>query len=290
MNRPLPSDEYIEQAHLFDSLAKQVLLELELQQPLQVLLQWLKQEVLATTKLPLAIDYMIAEIKHVGTIGTAFSKLSHYFSSFQTYLINEAESERGRFDIWQAFRILQQDAKLRASGASANAMFFFQFETLCRNRLSYDHGIEAMSRDFFYDPIWSAWILAVRHKIGWVDLTDLVYVHSQYYVDNESRRMEADIEPPQPLLFSEKEGRIALANRHKEPLFFFSSLQRHLGIPATPLVPKPSESARVVPRLVRDIERLEVRIRLLEEEQKQKGIDLSQFYEKYSKPPRSLDE
>ena len=105
MNRSLSTEEYIEQAHLFESLAKQVLLDVELQQPLQTLLQWLKQEVLATTKLPLAIDYMIAEIKHVGTIGTAFVKLSHYFSSFQTYLINEAESERGRFDIWQAFRI-----------------------------------------------------------------------------------------------------------------------------------------------------------------------------------------
>lgn len=290
MNRPLPSDEYIEQAHLFDSLAKQVMLELELQQPLQVLLQWLKQEVLATTKLPMAIDYMISEIKHVGTIGTAFQKLSHYFSSFQTYLINEAESERGRFDIWQAFRILQQDAKLRATGASQNAMFFFQFETLCRNRLSYDHGIEAMSRDFFYDATWSAWILSVRHKIGLVDLTDLVYVHSQHYVENESRRLQADIDPPEPLLFSDKEGRIAMANRHKEPLYFFSSLQRHLGIPATPLAPKPSESSRVLPKVVRDVERLEVRIRLLEEEQKQKGIDLSQFYEKYSKPPRSLDE
>ncbi|MBL8888861.1 MAG: hypothetical protein JNL67_02710 [Planctomycetaceae bacterium] len=290
MLRPLPSEEYVEQAHLFESLAKQVLLELELQQPLQALLQWLKQEVLATTKLPLAIDYMIAELKHVGTIGTAFTKLPHYFSTFQSYLINEAESERGRFDIWQAFRILHQDAKLRAAGTSPNAMFFFQFETLCRNRLSYDHGIEAMSRDFFYDPTWSAWILTVRHKIGLVDLTDLVYVHSQNYVDNESRRLDAEIETPTPLLFSDKEGRIALANRHKEPLFFFSSLQRHLGIPASPQAPKPSESARVLPKVVRDLERLEVRIRLLEEEQKQKGIDLSQFYEKYSKPPRHLDE
>jgi len=187
MSQLLPSDEYIEQAHLFASLAKQVLLEPELQQPLQVLLQWLKQEVLATAKLPMAIDYMIAELKHVGTISTAFAKLPHYFSSFQTYLISEAESESGRFDVWQAFRILQQDALLRAKPISPNAMFFFQFETLCRNRLSYDYGIEAMSRDVFYDKVWSEWILTVRHKIGIVDLTDLVYVHSAHYVENETR-------------------------------------------------------------------------------------------------------
>ncbi len=290
MPAALPVEEFVEQAYLFESLAKQVNLDPELQQPLQVLLQWLKQEVLATTKLPLAIDYMVAEIKRVGTIGTALVRLPHYFSTFQTYIINEAESERGRFDIWQAFRILHQEALLRSRDVSPTAMFFFQFETLCRNRLSYDYGIEAMAKDFFYDPTWSQWILAVRHKIGIVDLTDLVYVHSQHYVQNESRRLAAEIELPDPLLFSDKEGRIALANRHKEPLFFFSSLQRHLGIPATPLPPKPTESSRLVPKLVRDIERLEVRIRLLEEEQKQKGIDLSQFYEKYSKPPRSLDQ
>lgn len=286
----LPVEEFVEQAYLFESLAKQVHLDPELQQPLQVLLQWLQQEVLATTKLPLAIDYMVAEIKRVGTIGTALVRLPHYFSTFQTYIINEAESERGRFDIWQAFRILQQDALLRARDVPPTAMFFFQFETLCRNRLSYDYGIEAMAKDFFYDSTWSQWILAVRHKIGIVDLTDLVYVHSQNYVHNESRRLAAEIELPDPLLFSDKEGRIALANRHKEPLFFFSSLQRHLGIPATPLPPKPTDSSRLVPKLVRDIERIEVRIRLLEEEQKQKGIDLSQFYEKYSTSPRSLDQ
>lgn len=286
----LPVEEFVEQAYLFESLAKQVHLDPELQQPLQVLLQWLQQEVLATTKLPLAIDYMVAEIKRVGTIGTALVRLPHYFSTFQTYIINEAESERGRFDIWQAFRILQQDALLRARDVPPTAMFFFQFETLCRNRLSYDYGIEAMAKDFFYDSTWSQWILAVRHKIGIVDLTDLVYVHSQNYVHNESRRLAAEIELPDPLLFSDKEGRIALANRHKEPLFFFSSLQRHLGIPATPLPPKPTDSSRLVPKLVRDIERIEVRIRLLEEEQKQKGIDLSQFYERYSTSPRSLDQ
>jgi hypothetical protein len=290
MSDLLPTDEYIEQAHLFASLAKQVSVEPELQQPLQILLQWLKQEVLATAKLPLAIDYMIAELKHVGTIGTAFAKLPHYFAAFQTYLITEAESESGRFDIWQAFRILEQDALLRAKGTSPNAMFFFQFETLCRNRLSYDHGIGAMSRDRFYDPVWAEWILTVRHKIGIVDLTDLVYVHSRHYVENESRRLGSDVEEPKPLLFSEKEGRVALANRQKEPLFFFSSLQRHLGIPASPQPPKPTESSRLLPKVVRDLERLEVRIRLLEDEQRQKGIDLSQFYEKNTKPARPLDE
>lgn len=289
MKFSLPREEYVEQAHMFAALAKQVTLEPEMQQPLQVLLQWLKQEALATTKLPLAIDYLIGEIKHVGTIGTALAKLPHYFSTFQTYLINEAEAESGRFDIWQAFRILHRDAELRAEGAAPNAMFFFQFETLCRNRLSYDFGLEAMSKDTYYDKQWANWILNVRHKIGLVDLTDLVFIHSEHYVTQERQRLGEATASPDPLLFSEKEGRIALAHRHKEPLFFFSSLQRHLGFPASPQAPKPDESSRLLPRLQREIEKLEVRIRLLEEEQRQKGIDLSQFYERQPKPGRPID-
>lgn len=283
MTAILAAEEYVEQAYLFGALAKQFSAEGEQQQPLQTMLGWLKQEILATTKLPLAIDYLLAEIKHVGTMSTALSKLSHYFSAFQTYLISEAEREDGKFDIWQAFRILHEEAKLRSVNVAPNAMFFFQFETLCRNRLNYDYGLEAIARDPIYDAQWSAWIYSVRHKVSMVDITDLVYVHSEYYVANESRRLGSDFEVPVPLLFSEKEGRIALANRRKEPLFFFSNLQRHLNFPASPKPIKYQEQQNQLPKLMRQIERLETRIKLLEEEQRQHGIDLSQFYKKPTK-------
>lgn len=284
MSQRLSSEEYVEQAYLFNALAQRASEDPELQQPLQVMLGWLKQEILATTKLPMAIDYLIGEIKHVGTMSTSMSQLAHYFSPFQTYLVTMAEEEGGRFDIWQAFRILHQEAQLRSKDVSANALFFFQFETICRNRLSYDHGLEAMSRDPFYDETWSKWILASRHKIGIVDITDLVYVHSEFYVANEERRLQEQITRPDPILFSLKEGQIALANRQKEPLFFFSSLQRHLQIPASPRPKKTDDTQRKLPMLIKQIERMEVRIKLLEEEQRQKGIDLSQFYSKQTKP------
>lgn len=288
MAEMLAKEEYIEQAYLFRSLADQSTLEPELQQPLQTMLGWLKQEVLATTKLPMAIDFLIGEIKHLGTMSTSMARMPHYFAPFQTYLVQQAEEEGGRFDIWQAFRILQQEAELRARQVPANALFFFQFETLCRNRLSYDHGLEAMSRDPAYHLDWARWILSVRHKIGIVDITDLVYVHSAYYVINEQRRLQEEVTEPSPLLFSEKEGRVALANRHKEPLFFFSSLQRHLEIPASPRPRKADQSKNRLPTLIKQVERLEVRIKLLEEEQRQKGIDLAQFYSKPTKPDRSM--
>jgi len=288
MSAVLPIEEYVEQAYLFDALAKQFTADPELQRPIQTMLLWLKQEVLATTKLPMAIDYLVAEIKHVGTLSTAMAKMPHYFAPFQTYLIGAAEEESGRFDIWQAFRILHQEALLRSQKVNPTALFFFQFETLCRNRLGYDYGVEAMSRDPVYDTNWAKWVLAVRHKVGIVDITDLVYVHSELYVQNEGRRVGDSFQVPDPVLFSEKEGRIALANRRKEPLFFFSSLQRHLAFPATPRPPKIDEAKSLIPKMVRQIERLESRIRLLEEEQRSQGIDLSQFYEKPTKPKKDL--
>ena len=74
------------------------------------------------------------------------------------------------------------------------------------------------------------------------------------------------------MLFGEGEGRIALANRGKDPLLLFSALHRHLGYPEVPRPPKPDESPQLVPQLMRRVERLEARLKLVEEEMKG-GID-----------------
>ena len=98
----------------------------------------------------------------------------------------------------------------------------------------------------------------------------MIYVRSELY---RKTRKKAE----KPILFGEKEGRIALANRRKDPLYLFSALQRHLGYPAVPQ-PKPEDSQRyLLPALQRRIERLETRMGLLEEEHRG-GINLSRFY------------
>ena len=51
----LPQEEYVEQAYLFSSLSER----LKTNEPVQVLLHHIKQELLATTKLPMAVDYML---------------------------------------------------------------------------------------------------------------------------------------------------------------------------------------------------------------------------------------
>jgi hypothetical protein len=164
-------------------------------------------------------------------------------------------------------------------------MFFFQFETICQNHLDYDYGLRAMAGDGIYDEVWRKWILSIRHRVGLVDLADLVYVHSEHYVarrkkNSEFEDLDGDSEIPEVVLFGEKEGRIALANRGKEPMYLFSALQRQLNYPAVPRPTKKDPIDDLIPKMVKQLERLEMRTKLMEDEQRDRGIDLSQFYNK----------
>lgn len=275
----LDREEYVEQAYLFHSLNNRI----QSTDPVQEVLKHVRDEILTTTKLPMAIDYLLAELNHVGTMATAMKKLRHYFTDFQSYVVEAAEDERGRFDMSRALVILEHEARFRADHADPASIFFFQFEVLCRNRLDYDFGLQAMAADPLYNEAWKRWILTVRHRIGMVELPDLVYVHSEYYVRRQ-KEVGSPVPTPDPLLFGEKEGRIALANRKKEPLYLFSALQRQLGYPEVPQPKGPDPLVEQLPKIQRTLERLEVRLKLLEDEQRERGIDLTQFYGKDDLP------
>jgi hypothetical protein len=277
---PLDREEYVEQAYLFRALGERMSQNIATQD----LLASVREEILSTTKLPLAIDFMTSELKLNGVFSTAMAKLSHYFTPFQTFVVAQAEAERGRFDFAVAVEILQREADYRARNPAAQGMFLYQFETLSRNRLRYDHGLDAMAGDPLYDEDWREWLAVVRRQIGLVDLADMVYVRSQYYLKQRQREGFSG-EPEKPVLFGEKEGKIALAHRRKDPLWFFAALQRHLGYPEV-VRPKPPKDERLVLEgLMRRMERLETRIKLLEEEQRG-GIDLTKFYPPPSEPQR----
>ncbi len=81
------------------------------------------------------------------------------------------------------------------------------------------------------------------------------------------------------ILFGEREGRIALANRKKDPLYLFSSLNRQLGYPEPPRVKPADKDQPQLPQLARRLEQLETRLKIMEEEQRG-GIDLSKFYQR----------
>lgn len=272
----LDREEYIEQAYLFHALGER----LHQNVATQDLLVSVKEEILSTTRLPMAIDFMTSELKHAGVFSTAMAKLSHYFTPFQTFLVAQAESERGRFDFAVAVEILHREADYRAKGPTAQGMFVYQFETISRNRLRYDHGLDAMAGDPIFSDDWRDWIRIVRSQIGLVDLADMIYVRSEYYRRMRQRDGFSD-EPEKAVLFGEKEGKIALAHRRKDPLWLFAALQRHLGYPEVAR-PKPIKDERlVVEGLMRRVERMEARLKLLEEEQRG-GIDITKFY---SPPP-----
>lgn len=214
----LDREEYIEQAYLFRVLAER----LPRNMPLQELLKQVREELLASTKLPLALDFLRSELEHRGVFAPAMAKLQHYFAPFQTYLIHEAEDDRGRFDMATALEVLRAEAKFRADEGSRQGMFLFHFETICRNRLRYDHGLKAVSDDPVYDADWQDWILTVRRQVGIIDFADLIYVRSDFYQQRRRIRSGQDLPPEKPVLFGEKEGKIARANRGKDPLYLLS--------------------------------------------------------------------
>jgi hypothetical protein len=81
------------------------------------------------------------------------------------------------------------------------------------------------------------------------------------------------------VLFGEREGRIALANRKKDPLYLFASLHRQLGYPEVPLPARADAEQALLPQIARRLEQLETRMKLVEDEQRG-GIDLTKFYER----------
>lgn len=244
---------------------------------MQEVLRVAEDEVLSTTKLPLAISYMRGEIQLTGTIAPAMRTLAHYFSAYQTFVIAAAEEEAGRFDMRVALNILRHLAEFMAKSPSPQAIFLYQFEVLCRNRLGYGDGLLAMSKEPVYDEEWTSWLRDVRRQIGLVGLAELIYVRSDHYLQHRARQAGTQVEPEKPILFGEKEGKIALANRRKDPLLLFAAMQRHLEYPTVPRLEKVDRTDEIVPLLARRMERLEHRMKLLEEEQ-QGGIDITKFY------------
>lgn len=291
---PLEREEYVEQAHFFRALGERLASNV----PAQEVLASVREEILATTKLPLAIDFLLGELRHAGSVGPAMASLPHYFTPFQAFVVQESENERMRFDLRVGLEILRAEAEYRSGEPTPQGIFLYQFEALCRNRLGYDRGLDAVAGDPAFDETWRNWIRTIRRQIGMVDIADLIFVHSSYYHDRKntpaprpasvSRDAERSAEAAEPtdssdddhvVLFGEREGRIALANRRKDPLYLFSSLQRQLGYPAIPRQKPADREQALLPQLARRMEQLETRVKIMEEEQRG-GLDLSKFYER----------
>jgi hypothetical protein len=260
----LDREEYIEQAYFFQAFRER----LADGQPAQEILARVSEELLSTTKLPLAVSYLSTEIKVLGIMGPAMARLGHYFTAFQTHVIMQAEHDFSRFAMDQALLILEREA--------LPGLFVFQFEALSRNRLGYTRGLAAVAADPFYTEDWRDYIHTLQTRLGDVDFADLIYVRSAFFVA-ERRRTLPDFQPKFPVLFGEKEGKIARANRGRDPLYLFSALQRQLGYPEVPRPRRPDEAEARIVLLEQRVVQLENRLKALEGEVASGDIDLSQF-------------
>jgi hypothetical protein len=258
---PLDREEYIEQAYFFRVLRER----LAANAPTQEVLGQVDQEILATTRLPYAIQFLAAELKHTGLLSSGFTRLGHYFAPFQGFVVKGAENEKMRFPLDSALLVLEREAQYRAGQSTPAGLFVYQFEVLCRNRLGYQDGLPAMAADPCYGPPWRDFLRSLEAQLGVIDFADILYLRSDLYVA-EQRRPDPEYQPPLPPLFGEKEGRIARANRGKDPLYLFAALQRHLQYPEVPR-PRPRDDVGLrLETLQAKVRDLEMRLKMLESE------------------------
>ena len=278
----LDREEYIEQAYFF----KTFLERLDEDLPSQEILMSIKEEILATTKLPMALDVLRGEMLLKGRLCEGMAHLGHYFTPFQTFVMRQSEEDKTKFDQRVALQILEREARYRGENGKPAGLFVYQFECLSRNRLGYDRGMTAMADDPVYDSDWRDWILRARLQLGSVEFADMIYFRSEFWLEERRKLVDPNESSNAPLLFGRQEGRIAKANRGKDPLYLFAALQRQLGYPAVPRS-KSSKDLKLPPHLELRLQRVEKRLQMIESESKGK-LDLTEFYAKpqpFSDPP-----
>lgn len=270
----LDQEEYIEQAYFFHAFRQRQREGL----PSQEILGRIHEEILSTTRLPMAIQFMATELKHTGLLGSAMNRLTHYFTPFQAFVVARAEEEGLRFSMDTALGVLEQEAIYRSQSPTPQGLFVYQFEALCRNRLGYDDGLDAMMLDGYYNAAWRDYLEIVRKNVGEIEFADLVYVRSELYAREHLAR-ESALELPQ-VLFGEKEGKIARANRGRDPLYLFAALQRHLNYPQVPYQRNIDNPLAQLPTILAKLRELEQRLKHLETDARDRSRLL----------PKSLDE
>jgi hypothetical protein len=236
----LDREEYIEQAYFFRVLRERLATNL----PTQEVLARLDEEILSTTRLPYAIQFLSTELKHSGLLSSGFARLLHYFTTFQAFVIRQTEEGGQRLSFDMALLVLEREAVYRARDPTAAGLFVYYADLM-------------------------------RRQIGVVEFADLLYLRSDLYVADQ-RRVDPGYQPPVAALFGEKEGKIARASRGRDPLYLFAALQRQLGYPDVPR-PKPrDDTGAKLETLQAKMRELEMRLKLTESELRGQ-VDLTQF-------------
>lgn len=272
----LDHEEYIEQAYLFRVYRERI----EENVSAQEVLDGIGEEILATTRLPMAVSFLRSELMQHGRVSDGMARLSHYFTPFQTFVMNKAEEEDSRFDLRVALSILEKEAEYRSDAATPQGLFIYQFESVARNRIGYNESLKAIAADPMYTDDWRTWIQRLPGLLGTHDFAELLYRRSAHRVDEHRRRTRnPDYQASYPVLFGVQEGRIAKANIGRDPLYMFAALQRQLGYPKVPRPAPPRTGPQFDQAIELRFQQLEAKVQVLEGELKG-TLDLSEFYKK----------
>src|SRR5438128_3346847 len=122
----LEREEYVEQAYFFHAFRDRLADNL----PAQDILHRVHEELLSSTRLPYAVQFLVAELKHTGLLASGFTKLPHYFTAFQAFVIGQGESETSRLPMMTSLLVLEREAAYRAEKPTRPGLFVYQFETI----------------------------------------------------------------------------------------------------------------------------------------------------------------
>ena len=150
----LDREEYVEQAYFFRAFRERLADNL----PAQDILARVHEELLSSTRLPYAMQFLAAELKHTGLLASGFAKLPHYFTAFQAFVVRQAEEEKSRFPMATALLVLEREAAYRAEkpdhgrGCSSTSS-----RRSPATASATSTGWTAMAADPFYDADWRAY-------------------------------------------------------------------------------------------------------------------------------------
>ena len=122
-----------------------------------------------------------------------------------------------RFSMEQALLILEREAKYKSENPARRPVHFPVRVSVAKPAGLHPGTGAAMSADPLYTEDWRDYILMLQTRLGDVDFAK---PHPSYYAHfvKERRKTNPEFEPKYPTLFGEREGKIARANRGRDPV------------------------------------------------------------------------
>ena len=193
------------------------------------------EELLTSTRLPYAVQFLAAELKHTGLARHGFAKLPHYFTAFQAFVV---AAGRGGEDAVPDGRPRSWCSNARPRTAPRQPTQAGAVRLPVRDDRPQPARLPRRLRRDDGRPVLRRRLAGIHRRTGRgrsaTSTSPTSSTCGRSCTCIEQRRANPAFEPPLPPLFGEKEGKIAKASRGRDPLYLFAALQRQLGYPEVP--------------------------------------------------------